>query len=37
MLKRRLKDDATKRDRELYDTSGAGEDPTCFPECGKYL
>jgi len=30
-----LKDDATKRDMELYDTSGPGEDPICFPECGK--
>jgi hypothetical protein len=31
-----LKDDTTKRDVELYDTSGPGEDPICFPECGKY-
>jgi len=34
-LKRRLKDDATRRDTELYDISGPPEDPNWFPERGK--
>jgi hypothetical protein len=34
-LKHRLKAGATKRDMELYHTPGAGDDPFCFPECGK--